>query len=138
MWVSCPVASAKILADAGRVLIGFVSARVTVLAATPMRCFKCLSAGHTRTKCQSCFDCSGLCFRCGRPGHKAAECSAAPHCPVCAAGNKPANHQMGQRDCRPPRASRQTSAASQATLAAPDAVRPSTSTPMEEAVETIQ
>ncbi|CAB3249920.1 unnamed protein product [Arctia plantaginis] len=138
VWVSCPVASAKVLADAGRLLIGFVSARITVLAARPMRCYKCLASGHTRVKCDSCFDCGGLCFRCGQPGHKAAECSAAPHCPVCAAGNKPANHQMGQRGCKPPRSSRQTSGVSQSTQAASDVVRASTSSPMEEVVETIQ
>ncbi|CAB3252343.1 unnamed protein product [Arctia plantaginis] len=103
-----------------------------------MRCFKCLAAGHTRTKCGSCFDCSGLCFRCGQPGHKAAEFSAAPHCPVCAAAKKPANHMMGQGGCKPPRASRRTPGASLPTQAASDVNHASTPTPMEEVVETIQ
>ncbi|CAB3248308.1 unnamed protein product [Arctia plantaginis] len=138
VWVSCPVASAKALGDAGSILVGFVNARITILAARPMRCFKCLAAGHTRTKCESCFDCSGLCFRCGQPGHKAAECSAAPHCPVCEAGKKPANHMMGQGGCKPPRASRQTPGASLPTQATPDVNIASTPTPMEEVVETIQ
>ncbi|VVC89295.1 unnamed protein product, partial [Leptidea sinapis] len=36
VWVSCPVAAAKTLADAGEILVGFVNARVTILAARPM------------------------------------------------------------------------------------------------------
>ncbi|XP_039749872.1 uncharacterized protein LOC120626416 [Pararge aegeria] len=38
-------------------------------------------------------------YRCGRPGHKARECSASPHCVVCAADGRPAEHRVGSKSC---------------------------------------
>lgn len=60
VWVNCLIALAKILGDVGRILVDFVSAKVTMLTVRKMRCFKCLAAGHTRMKCGCYFDCSGL------------------------------------------------------------------------------
>ncbi|XP_028040578.1 uncharacterized protein LOC114250775 [Bombyx mandarina] len=59
------------------------------------RCLRCFSTGHGLARCTSLIDRSGLCFRCGQPGHKAASCTAAPHCALCAAAGRTANHRAG-------------------------------------------
>ncbi|CAH2103427.1 unnamed protein product [Euphydryas editha] len=118
--VRCPIPAAKALAEAGRLLVGWTSARVQVLEQRPMRCFKCLGIGHTRPTCPAAVDRSGACFRCGLEGHIARNCTGALHCAVCAAAGKPASHLMGGRDCRPPksrgRAAAKTPAAPQSPI----------------------
>ncbi|XP_045541470.1 uncharacterized protein LOC123722965 [Papilio machaon] len=104
--VQCPVAAAKKIVSAGRLLVGWVSAQARVLDARPMRCFRCLAPGHLSGQCQG-VDRSGLCFRCGQPGHKARGCTAAPHCVVCAAAGMPAEHRVGNKACvSPPKGKR--------------------------------
>ncbi|XP_045541629.1 uncharacterized protein LOC123723120 [Papilio machaon] len=104
--VQCPVAAAKKIATAGRLLVGWVSAQARVLDARPIRCFRCLAPGHLSGQCQG-VDRSGLCFRCGQPGHKARGCTAAPHCVVCAAAGMPAEHRVGNKACvSPPKGKR--------------------------------
>lgn len=101
--VRCPVAAAKMLADAGRLLVGWSSAGVQVLESLPLRCFRCLELGHTAPLCPSTVDRSELCFRCGSSGHKLATCVAAiPRCAVCFAAGRPADHTMGGRLCKAP------------------------------------
>ncbi|CAH2104359.1 unnamed protein product [Euphydryas editha] len=100
--VRCPIPVAKALAEAGRLLVGWSSARVQVLEQRPMRCFKCLGIGHTRPTCPAAVDRSGACFRCGLEGHIARNCTGALRCAVCAAAGKSAAHLMGGRDCHPP------------------------------------
>lgn len=102
VWTQCPVAVAKHLADAGRLLVGWSSARVVVLDARPMRCYMCWGLGHVCRKCNSGVDLSKHCFRCSEPGHLASACSADPHCLLCAAAGRPANHAAGRKDCKPP------------------------------------
>lgn len=102
-WVRCPIPAAKKLREGGRLLVGWVSARVQVLQARPMQCYRCLQKGHVRAQCVSEADHSEDCYRCGRPGHKAAQCVAKAHCTLCAAGNKPAEHRMGSKACSPPK-----------------------------------
>ncbi|XP_061719323.1 neurofilament heavy polypeptide-like [Cydia pomonella] len=99
IWVRCPITVVKKLTESGRLLVGWVSARVQLLDQKPMRCFRCLEAGHVRAQCRAQEDRSDLCYRCGQPGHKAATCSATPHCAVCAAANKPAGHMIGSKTC---------------------------------------
>ncbi|XP_045540628.1 uncharacterized protein LOC123722553 [Papilio machaon] len=104
--VQCPVAAAKKIVTAGRLLVGWVSAQARVLDARPMRCYRCLAPGHLSGQCQG-VDRSGLCFRCGQPGHKARGCTAAPHCVVCAAAGVPAEHRVGNKACvSPPKGKR--------------------------------
>ncbi|XP_049877300.1 uncharacterized protein LOC126374652 [Pectinophora gossypiella] len=99
LWLSCPVAAAKKVTDSGRVLVGWTSARVRLLGSRPTRCYRCLEPGHLGVKCSCEVDRSKLCFRCGQPGHKAQDCVAEPHCPVCAAADKPAAHSVGGGGC---------------------------------------
>ncbi|KZC08955.1 hypothetical protein WN55_11418, partial [Dufourea novaeangliae] len=60
------------------------SARVEVLAARPLRSFRCLEEGHVRQNCPSDADRGGRCYSCGGTGHVARDCAEAPRCPVCA------------------------------------------------------
>ncbi|KAL0859759.1 hypothetical protein ABMA27_010118 [Loxostege sticticalis] len=103
--VKVPVAVAKKIGQ-GRLVVGWVSARVQVLENRPMRCYRCLEGGHVRAQCQSETDRSELCYRCGRPDHTAKECSAALHCSVCADHGKPADHKAGGKNCFPPKSNR--------------------------------
>ncbi|XP_026330563.1 uncharacterized protein LOC113238056 [Hyposmocoma kahamanoa] len=100
--VRCPVATAKVLIAARRLLVGWSSAQVRALDPLPMRCFRCLGTGHSRALCPSPIDRSNLCFRCGKEGHKSATCNAEPRCAVCIHARRPAGHVMGGRACAPP------------------------------------
>ncbi|XP_047544459.1 translation initiation factor IF-2-like, partial [Vanessa atalanta] len=100
--VTCPLTAAKKLAAAGRLLVGWSSAKVAVMEQRPMRCYKCMGLGHTRALCPSKAERGGLCYRCGSDGHKSAECTAKMRCAVCAEAGKPSGHLMGARDCNPP------------------------------------
>lgn len=102
VWVRCPVASAKKIAESGRLLVGWVAARVKLLQPRALRCFRCLEKGHVRAKCTAEIDRSDLCYRCGQPGHKVAPCSAALNCSLCSAAGKPAGHKLGGGACGAP------------------------------------
>ncbi|XP_026318159.1 uncharacterized protein LOC113228653 [Hyposmocoma kahamanoa] len=60
----CPVAAAKTLVDAGRILVGWSAAQVRALEPRPLKCFRCLEGGHTRARCTAQIDRSELCYRC--------------------------------------------------------------------------
>ncbi|XP_035452961.2 uncharacterized protein LOC118278015 [Spodoptera frugiperda] len=102
VWIRCPVASAKKIAESGRLLIGWVAARVKLLQPRALQCFRCLEKGHVRAKCTAEIDRSDLCYRCGQPGHKATQCSAALNCSLCSAAGKPAGHKVGGGACGAP------------------------------------
>lgn len=110
LWVRCPVTAAKKVAEGGRFLVGWSSAQVKLLESRPMRCFRCLESGHVIAQCQSQVDRSELCYRCGQPGHKSAQCTAAPHCVLCKATGKSADHVLGSKLCSAPRPRRFKSA----------------------------
>ncbi|KAL0892602.1 hypothetical protein ABMA27_014331 [Loxostege sticticalis] len=100
-WVRCPVAAAKKVVE-GRLLVGWVAARVKLLPSREMRCFKCLEAGHVQAVCPVEVDRSRQCYRCGQLGHIAAGCTNEPHCTLCAAADKPAGHRVGSKACKAP------------------------------------
>lgn len=101
--VQCPATAAKVVTERGRLLVGWSSARVSVLESRPMRCFRCMAIGHTRQLCPSEKDRGELCFRCGKDGHKATACKVPePRCDVCVDAKRPACHRMGGRRCNPP------------------------------------
>ncbi|XP_041987882.1 uncharacterized protein LOC121739462 [Aricia agestis] len=100
LWLSVPVAAAKKLLSLGRLRVGWVSAKVTLLAARPKRCYRCLDTGHLATTCQCPVDRSRNCFRCGKPEHKAAECrEKQPNCFFCEALGKDKDHVLGSSGC---------------------------------------
>jgi len=87
VWAQCPIGAANRLAAAGRVYVGWTMARVQLLAARPLQCFRCLALGHANTER------SGACYRCGRTGYLAVNCTGRPHCVVCADLSRPAGHR---------------------------------------------
>jgi hypothetical protein len=106
VWVRCSAAAAKKLAEAGRMQIGWVMARVEALRARPMQCFRCLKTGHTIGNCDSSVDRSGRCYRCGGEGHVASRCEEEAKCPLCADLGRPAGHRLGGPSCTTPRLNR--------------------------------
>lgn len=75
-WAKCPAAAAKKVTDIGRVMVGWVTARVEALSPRLMQCYRCLEIGHTRARCTAPVDRGGRCYRCGQQGHAAARCAA--------------------------------------------------------------
>ncbi|XP_039315379.1 uncharacterized protein C683.02c-like [Solenopsis invicta] len=102
VWIRCPSAAAKKLAEAARVQIGWVMARVEALRARPAQCFKCLRAGHTIGTCNSPVNRGGRCYRCGDEGHVASLCEKEFKCPLCADMGRPEGHRYGGPACNPP------------------------------------
>jgi hypothetical protein len=97
-WVRCPLVGTRKFAQAGRISLGWSTARVEAIAKRPLQCFKCLELGHIRATCVSTMDRSHLCYRCGEAGHRARGCPAsAPKCPLCELLGAPAAHRMGER-----------------------------------------
>jgi hypothetical protein len=70
-YVKCPVAEARKLAQAGKVALGWSTARVIAIPKALCHCFKCLETGHTRVTCVITVDRGHLCYRCGGSGHRA-------------------------------------------------------------------
>ncbi|XP_039761291.1 uncharacterized protein LOC120634623 [Pararge aegeria] len=99
LWIRCPIAAAKKVAEGGRLLVGWISAQVKVLDVRPQLCYRCWQRGHMKSQCTNDVDRSKTCYRCGQEGHKARGCSAAPHCSVCAASGKMADHRVGSSTC---------------------------------------
>lgn len=102
VWARCPLPAARKLEAVGRIVVGWVSARIEVLAQRPLQCYRCLETGHVRQRNTSAVDRSGACYRCGAEGHHASHCAAAPNCPLCADMGRPAAHRMGGKQCTPP------------------------------------
>lgn len=104
VWIKCPVAGARKLAQAGKIALGWSTARIRAIPKRPLQCFKCLELGHVRATCVSGVDRGHLCYRCGGSGHRARGCPAsAPKCPLCESLGAPANHRMGGAACTPPK-----------------------------------
>lgn len=106
-WIRCPAAGARKLAQAGKIALGWSTARVRAIPKRPLQCFRCLELGHVRASCVSTEDRGHLCYRCGGSGHRARGCPAsAPKCPLCESLGAPANHRMGGEACNPPKTKR--------------------------------
>lgn len=99
VWVQCPLATANKASALRRIRIGWTTARVEMLAARPLQCFKCWRFGHTKFNCGSQLDLIGLCFRCGVGGHAARNCSATPKCMVCDLKKLDSAHRFGSANC---------------------------------------
>ncbi|XP_070529759.1 uncharacterized protein [Cardiocondyla obscurior] len=97
--VHCPLSVANKIVASKRIRIGWISARVELLAERPLQCFRCLQSGHVRERCPSTEDRSNCCFRCGVPGHRAVECVNPPSCPACKKAGRPHGHKMGGAAC---------------------------------------
>ena len=103
-WIKCPVAGARKLAQAGKVILGWSIARVSAIPKRPLQCYKCLELGHVPATCTSTEERSHLCYRCGGSGHRARGCPAsAPKSPLCELLGAPSDHRMRGARCAPPK-----------------------------------
>ncbi|XP_045451981.1 uncharacterized protein LOC123661009 [Melitaea cinxia] len=120
-WVRLPVEAAKKVVDGRRLLVGFVSASVTLLKTRPQQCYRCHEVGHVAAKCDKGVDRSGQCYRCGKEGHIRRQCTAEACCPICQAEKKPAGHSLVA--CPRNKAGRRKKAATKNKTRAPPANR---------------
>ncbi|XP_033364937.1 uncharacterized protein LOC117242420 [Bombus vosnesenskii] len=102
VWIRGPAGAVRKLAQAGKVAIGWSTAKVEAIERRPLQCYRCLEIGHVRKSCTAKEDKGHLCFRCGKPGHQAKACTAAsPKCLLCDALGAPSVHRMGGPICSP-------------------------------------
>jgi len=99
-WVQCPLSAALKVSRRGRANLGWSVARVELLRARPVQCFKCWHFGHVRNNCGSSADRTGHCFRCGGAEHTSYSCSISPRCVVCVDLGYDPNHRLGSAGCR--------------------------------------
>jgi len=99
--VRVPIGAALKLAKAGRVLLGWASARVVLLKSRPLRCFRCLAPGHVQQRCPASSDRGRCCFKCGQEGHTQDKCANQAHCPACEERGLKASHRPGGKGCTP-------------------------------------
>ncbi|KAL0277928.1 UNVERIFIED_CONTAM: hypothetical protein PYX00_005044 [Menopon gallinae] len=98
-WVRCPLEAAMKAAEKRRILVGWSSAKIQLMQAKPVRCYRCLQEGDVGAKCPTgatdikCFGCSGT-------GHAAANCERDPHCELCAKKGLKADHKVGKDSAR--------------------------------------
>lgn len=97
--VSCPERAAIKVAALGRIRVGWVAAKATLLPSRPLQCHRCLAFGHVRVACRGNTDHSGRCYRCGGEGHLAATCAANARCLLCEGAGRAADHRMGGPAC---------------------------------------
>jgi len=83
-WVQCPLSAAIRISRKGKVNLGWSVARVDLMKARPVQCFRCWHFGHVRNNCNSPSDRTGHCFKCGGTGHNSNTCSAGSHYVICA------------------------------------------------------
>lgn len=99
-WIRCPTSTANRMMEEGGVKIGWVKAKVTLLRARPLQCYKCMQFGHVRQYCNGQEDNTNRCYRCGENGHKAARCGArSPKCYLCEKRGRNSEHRMGGPAC---------------------------------------
>lgn len=100
IWLRCPLAAVNKVSQGGRVQVDWCRARVSLLDARPLQCYRCLEVGHVQANCRNKKDRRGQCYRCGQEGHLARECDAvSPNCAVCADEGRPANHRARGKAC---------------------------------------
>lgn len=99
VWAQLPVAATVRIVEVGRIRIGWTMARVELLKARPLQCFRCWSFGHVQSMCRSIVDRRGACFRCGQKGHVANACGNEARCAVCHDAGLEASHRLGGPQC---------------------------------------
>lgn len=100
VWVQCPLSAAVKISNPGKIKIGWTIARVELLKARPMQCFRCWEFGHVRYKCTSPIDRTGACFGCGRMGHPVQMCKEEPICVLCKEKGLAYDHRLGGPRCQ--------------------------------------
>lgn len=92
-WVQCSLATAIKICSSEGLRVGWTTARIELLKARPVQCFRWWKFGHVRGMCNDPNDRSHACYRVVRRGTMR-EC-AAPCCVLCTEQNRDGNHRMG-------------------------------------------
>lgn len=78
IWARCPIETAIKVAENGSLRLGWTRARVELLKARKLQCYRCMEFGHVASACKSETDRSRTCYKCGKPGHIARGCQDLP------------------------------------------------------------
>jgi len=95
-WVQCLLSAALKVSRRGKVNLGWSVARVELLKAKSVQCFKCWQFGHVRNNCESLTDRTGH-FKYGSAGHNSYTCLNNPYCVICA--DFESAHRLGSSAC---------------------------------------
>jgi len=98
-WVQCPLSAAIKVSKRKKLNLGWSVARVELLSAKPVQCFKCWEFGHVRNGCKSAIDRTGHCFRCGGTDHKSYTCTLDFCCAICSVYGYDTAHRIGSSAC---------------------------------------
>nr|XP_033200251.1 uncharacterized protein LOC117162488 [Bombus vancouverensis nearcticus] len=78
VWIMCPVAGVRKLAQAGKIALGWSTARIRAIPERPLQCFRCLELEHVRATCVSSEDRGHLCYSQEEETHPRASCGKDP------------------------------------------------------------
>ncbi|XP_025163575.1 uncharacterized protein LOC112590637 [Harpegnathos saltator] len=80
LWMRCPLAAAKKVAEKGTLSLGWTQVKVELLESRPLQCYRCLERGHVQQNCSNKVDRRNICYRCGETDHLARSCTKAARC----------------------------------------------------------
>ncbi|XP_029178647.1 DNA-binding protein HEXBP-like [Nylanderia fulva] len=99
-WAQCPLGAAIKASQTGKIKVGWTIAKIELLKARPLQCFRCWGHGHLKANCTSPNDRSKNCYRCGEEGHSALACVNPPACVLCKEQGKDSRHRVGSTQCK--------------------------------------
>lgn len=99
VWFQLPVAAAAKVANLERIRLRWTVARVELLMARPLQCYRWWAYGHVQNTCRSTVDRRKACFKCGQQGHMASGCQNVVHFALCHDAGLEAVHRMGGPQC---------------------------------------
>lgn len=100
VWAQCPLGAAIKAAKPGKIKIGWTVAKIELLKAKPVQCYRCWRKGHLKAQCKSPVDRSDTCYRCGNKGHLVNACDQEVACAICREEGRNAQHRVGSAACK--------------------------------------
>lgn len=101
VWIQCPLAAAIRASTGNKIRIGWTIARIELLKARPIQCYRCWEQGHLMSSCKSAIDRSDMCYRCGKTGHSVRSRTSEFNCAICSSQGKDSKHRVGSNLCKP-------------------------------------
>jgi len=98
VWAQCPLGAAIKAAQPGKIRIGWTIAKIELLKARTVQCYRCWGRGHLRAHSAD-TDRSNACYRCGEEGHPAITCRNPICCALCKGEGKDPHHRVGSATC---------------------------------------
>lgn len=96
----CPLGAAIRASSTSKIRIGWTMAKIELLRARPLQCFRYWEYGHIGNNCRNTTDRSGSCFNSGNKNHKIQDCQNRPCCPVCRNKGYNHEHRIGGGNCQ--------------------------------------